>query len=216
MEQRKRLTPQMAGGLASAAVLLLAVLALAAFVVRDAEEERITGEAAVDAIIGAVERQDISALLDRVMYLETPCSLAPLPDPVTNIEPPSCPAGAADSTMIPVFMTGSCESRWVTAEGVLATFAERLSDPQQVYAVVRMETPYNFIVAQYRIVFGRPGELAFPFSGHIAVFDGAIVQLATWCDGVREQFLTLEAAGGEPLFVSPDLEIESPIQAGGS
>lgn len=150
MEQRQGLTPQMAGGLASAAVLLLAVLALAAFVVRDAEEERITGEAAVDAIIGAVERQDIPALLERVMYLETPCSLAPLPDPVTNIEPPSCPAGAADGTTTPVFMTGNCGGRWVTEESLLATFAERLSDPQQVYAVVQMEAPFTFIVAQYR------------------------------------------------------------------
>ena len=202
----RRLSPPVVGGVLSGGVLLLALLAVVAFVVRDAEPDRITGDAAVDSIISAVERQDLVSLLERVAYQQVPCSDEPEPDPVTQLEPPLCPAGLSHEALVEVFMSGNCEGHWVTNENLLGEFADRLGDPQQVYAVVLMDQPFTNIVAQYRIVFGRLGEPEFPFSGQIAVFDGTIVQLTTWCQSAPGQLLALQAAGGEPVFVSPDLD----------
>lgn len=209
----RRLSPQIVGGVLSGGVLLLALLAIAAFVIRDAEPDRITGDAAVDSIISAVERQDLRSLLERVVYQQVPCSDEPEPDPVTQLEPPLCPAGLSQEALVEVFMSGNCDGHWVTNENLLGEFADRLGDPQQVYAVVLMDQPFTNIVAQYRIVFGRIGQPQFPFSGQIAVFDGSIVQLMTWCQNAPGQLLALEAAGGEPLFVSPDLNPAPPAQS---
>lgn len=159
-----------------------------------------TGIAEVDAIIDAVERQDVEALLGFVRYRRMSCRPATEND---YIAPPACPEGFPQGAAVDVFMAGSCHPRLVTAAEVADAIGWVGDDRLTTQAVFRGGEPFAEIEADYRVVLGFPSEPYPERSAQVGISGGNVVWLVAWCGNVGEQITSLRDAGAEPIYLAP-------------
>ena len=166
----------------------------------------LTGIVEVDVVIGAIERQDIDAIVDLVKYQQVPCRPATEDD---YIAPPACPEAQLRGTPIDVFMTGGCHPHWATPDGVLDSFewVNRL----ELYAVFQIEEPLETIEANHRVVLGFPGQPDGSLSAQIGIAEAGIVWLIGWCGSVLEQAAHLRDLGGEAIFENSEYDRLKPV-----
>lgn len=160
-----------------------------------------TGVAELDAIISAVERQDLETLVELVRYQQIPCRPGTEDD---YIVPPGCPEARPQGTPVEVFMSGGCHPRWVRPDGVRD--AIQWDNRFVAYAVFQIEEPFETIAADHRVVLGRPGRPDESLSAQMGIADGGIVWLIGWCGSVLEQIASLRDIGAEPIFQASELE----------
>jgi hypothetical protein len=208
---------QVIGAGIAGSALIVAVIATVAFAFADTDESRFTGDATVDGIVQEIDNGDVESLLERARLQHVPCARALDGEPASSVLPPACPLGAAEGAPQEVFLSGTCQDAWIPADQVPAAFQERFAAPSLTYAVLFMDGEAQeeaSVLSQYRIVYGRPAEPGFAYSGHVAILDGDIVQLSTACASVPEQIAALQQAGGEPHYVSPELDAATPVPFG--
>jgi hypothetical protein len=204
-------TRQVAGAGVAGGVLVLAAVSIAAFALADTNESRFTSNEAVDAIIQDIDTGDVAALMERARTQQVPCSRAADGDSPAAVQPPVCPLGSPEGAPQDVFLSGECENAWIPGDAVPATFEELFGEPTLTYAVLFMDGEAQEampVLSQYRIVYGRPTEPEFPFSGHIAVLDGEIIQLSAYCANAAQQVSYLADLGGDIVFALPELPTE--------
>ena len=167
-----------------------------------------TGIAEVDAIIDAVERQDVEALLGFVKYQPIDCD-SPTAD--GYVIPPTCPEGVLEGTAVDAFLVGGCHPGWVTA-GEVADRIGWVGDRQiTTFAVLRGGNPFAEIEADYRVVLGSPsGVDAEGLSSQLGISGDDVVWLTGWCDSVLGQIEYLKTIGAEPVYLAPDSSANTP------
>jgi DNA-binding CsgD family transcriptional regulator len=95
----------------------------------------LTGNAAVDATIGMLQRQDVDALLGLVRFTAIGCSVEQIVG-----SPPPCPTGTADGTPVDAFSVSQCEGYYLTGRDDVGQQFEaefKGSGQSSVYAVLK-------------------------------------------------------------------------------
>ena len=166
-----------------------------------------TGIAEVDAIIDAVERQDVEALLGFVKYQRISCD-SPTAD--GYVIPPTCPEGVSQGTAVDAFLVGGCHPGWVTA-GEVADRIGWVGDRQiTTFAVLRGGNPFAEITADYRVVLSFLSEPDQSRSSHLGIAGGDVVWLTGWCDPAAQQIASHQRNGAELIYLAPDSSASTP------
>ena len=159
-----------------------------------------TGIAEVDAVIDAVERQDVEALLGFVKYQRIDCE-SPTSD--GYILPPTCPEGVPQGTAVDAFLAGACHPGWVTQVEV-ADAIGWVGDRQiTAHAVFRGGEPFAEIEADYRVVLGVLSEPSQERSSQLGISGDDVVWLTGWCDSILGQIEYLKTIGAELIYLAP-------------
>lgn len=166
-----------------------------------------TGIAEVDAIIDAVERQDVEALRGFVRYQPISCD-SPTAD--GYVIPPTCPEGVLPGTAVDAFLGGSCHPRWMRPVEVADGFAHVQDFPHIAYAVYRTAESFAEIEAEYRVAISAPSEPYPERSAQVGISGGNVVWLVAWCGNVGEQITSLRDAGAEPIYLAPESNTGTP------
>jgi len=160
----------------------------------DADEEpRRSGDPTIDAVIEAVEQQDVAALLELTEMQSVAC--------VASVEglggPPLCREGEEEGTVVEVFPAAYCEGVLDHFPGaVLGQFA---AAARGLYTVTEgpdeeRSVPY-WPVGDTFIVFHTQSSVG-DSAGRLALEEGRIVMAAFGCPGTPEE---LASWRGEPL-----------------
>ena len=169
-----------------------------------------TGIAEVDAIIDAVERQDVEALLGFVQYQRIGCE-SPTAD--GYVIPPTCPEDVLQGTAVDAFLVGACHPRWVTQVEV-ADAIDWVGDRQiTTHAVFHSGEPFAEIEADYRVVLGFPSEPDQSRSSQLGISGGGMVWLTGWCDSAVRQIEYLQETGAELIYLALALPIDTAAAA---
>ena len=165
-----------------------------------------TGIAEVDAIIDAVERQDMEALLGFVKYQQIGCDT---PTADGYVIPPTCPEGVPQRAAVDAFLAGACHPGWLT-QAEVADAIGWVGDRQiTTHAVFRVGEPFAEIEADYRVVLSSPTDLNVEgFSSQLGISDGSVVWLTGWCDSALGQIKYLQETGAELIYLALALPID--------
>ncbi len=165
-----------------------------------------SGIAEVDAIIDAVERQDVEALLGFVKYQRIDCE-SPTSD--GYILPPTCPEGVLQGTAVDAFLAGACHPGWVTPVEV-ADAIDWVGREITTHAVFRGGEPFAEFEADYRVVLSSPTDLDVEgLSSQLGISGGGVVWLTGWCDSALGQIEYLQEIGAEPIYLAPSATIDT-------
>ncbi|MCH8025378.1 MAG: hypothetical protein IH866_01170 [Chloroflexi bacterium] len=188
--------------------LALVLLLLLADGNEEASTSSPTGIEDVDAIIDAVERQDIDALLGLVKYQRIDCE-SPTSD--GYILPPTCPEDVLQGTTVDAFLAGGCHPGWVT-RGEVAEAIDWVGDRRlPIHAVLRGGEPFAEIEADYRVVLSSPTDLDVEgLSSQLGVSGGSVVWLTGWCDSAVQQIASLRETGAELIYLAPESSASTP------
>ena len=166
-----------------------------------------TGIAEVDAIIDAVERQDVEALVGFVQYQRIDCE-SPTAD--GYVIPPTCPEGVPQGAAVDAFLVGGCHPGWITRAEV-ADAIDWVGDRQiTAHAVFRVGEPFAEIEADYRVVLAVLSEPNQERSSQLGISGDGVVWLTGWCGSVLGQIEYLKTIGAEPVYLAPDSSASTP------